>query len=117
MDMTSPPPRSGAPISAWSKVSLALLPLAIAFFVLPAFLLYGPMEGDPAGLVNLMIVACCWFAAGLCVLVGFVSGWVGVRRYRGDGELPRTAWALHSAICVLGLGSALLYAAAVILRG
>jgi hypothetical protein len=99
-------------VSAWTVLSLVLLPLAIIFLFLPLAVLRGAVEGDPAGLENTMRLAGCWLGAGFCLFLGVISGWIGIRRYRGTSGMPWAAFALHSAIWILGIAAAVAFVAA-----
>jgi hypothetical protein len=99
-------------VSGWTVVSLVLLPLAIIFLFLPLAVLRGAVEGDPAGLENMGRLAGCWLGAGLCLLIGVISGWIGIRRYRGDSGMPWAAFSLHSAIWILGIAAAVAFVVA-----
>src|SRR6516225_2776935 len=92
------PSMSGPPrqLSRWSIVSLLLLPVATAIALLPTHPVRHNSVDDPglgAALTAMMYAG--FVIASLCVLVGFVTGWIGARRSRGSKLLARAGMALH----------------------
>jgi hypothetical protein len=95
-------PQAGRSLSMWSIVSLVLLAPTIIFSFLPYYFVRnsstaGPAEG--AALTVLVFGSC--IVAFLCVLVGFLTGWVGARRSRRNMVLAWSGMALHGAILLL----------------
>jgi hypothetical protein len=86
----------------WSIVSLVSFAPTIFFAFLPFYFVRntstaGPAEG--AGLTVLVYGSC--IVAFFCVLVGFLTGWVGARRSRRGMVLAWSGMALHGAILLL----------------
>ena len=66
-------------LSAWSVASLALLALAVLFFLTAVWYretTHTSSPGSGAGLLVLLVL--CFGAAWTCTLLGAITAWVGV---------------------------------------
>jgi hypothetical protein len=104
-DPSLPPPTApqpARPVSKWSIVSLVLLAPAIAFAFLPFYFVQNASTAGPAeGAALTVLVSGSCIVACMCVLVGFLTGWLGARRSRRDITMAWSGMALHGAILVL----------------
>jgi hypothetical protein len=95
-------PQSARSLSKWSIVSLVLLAPTIVFFLLPFYFVRNTSTAGPAeGAALTVLVFGSLTVAFLCVLVGFLTGWIGARRSRRGLILAWSGRALHGAILLL----------------
>jgi VIT1/CCC1 family predicted Fe2+/Mn2+ transporter len=90
-------------LSVWSVISLVFFALAVAVpllaFVLVPHRAVGP--ADAAGLTFVLFVSLA--AEFACAVLGFITGWVGVRRSRGYPAWSRAGLALNCSLLLLHL--------------
>jgi uncharacterized membrane protein len=82
--------------------SLVLVAPTIIFALLPFYFVRNASTAGPAeGAALTVLVSGSCIVVLLCLLVGFLTGWVGARRSRREISMAWSGMALHGAILVL----------------